>query len=354
MTQSDKPTTRGPRRRDDTTRPPTTRSSARRSVDRRPYPTAPTTTKVSPAKPGGASTQKRSRAAAATPTPATVWACGPTPVDPRATWPPPIIAKIVGSFSKPRDRVVVLPWPATTTPTPLTPVGADGVIDRAPGADGDDDALVAVDIIESLDRWARVIEFPGDVTVTATASKPFWADLVGDPGSDSEALSPRPRSSLDSGALGSLDAADTNVDLVITSLPPEQAVEHHGDLVALLAARLLRVGGILVVLTHCDWSSGELIDPTGAVVAAGQNADLLYLQHVVAPHVPIHNGEFLPALDSSAPDDEARAQHRAAVRGLPAPHRRIHSDVLVFAQPHDQQPLPLTPAAAAFETGVIR
>jgi hypothetical protein len=108
------------------------------------------------------------------------------------------------------------------------------------------------------------------------------------------------------------------------------------------------------VLTHCDWTSGELTDPTGAVVAAGQNADLLYLQHIVALHTPVRDGEFHFADghsdgvhgDRDTDDGDARARHRASVRGLPAPHRRIHSDVLVFAQPHDhRQPTSASPTA---------
>jgi hypothetical protein len=50
---------------------------------------------------------------------------------------------------------------------------------------------------------------------------------------------------------------------------------------------------------------------------------------------------------------QARAEHRAAVRGLPAPHRRLHSDLLVFAQPHEQ-PAPRSVADAVLDTGVIR
>jgi len=62
-----------------------------------------------------------------------------------------------------------------------------------------------------------------------------------------------------------------------------------------------------------------LIDPTGPMVAAAQNADLLYLQHIVAVHLPPHH---------------LRLRH-ATRAGSAGPHQRVHSDVLVFAQPHD-------------------
>jgi hypothetical protein len=91
----------------------------------------------------------------------------------------------------------------------------------------------------------------------------------------------------------------------------------------------LRVGGILAVLTHSDWSRGELVDPTGPVVASAQNADLLYLQHIIALHTPIHGGQFVGHRHGA----EAPTHHRAHGHCLPAPHHRISSDVLVFAQP---------------------
>ena len=74
----------------------------------------------------------------------------------------------------------------------------------------------------------------------------------------------------------------------------------------------------------------------------------------MALHAPVRGGEFFSELDGPAAEDEVRSQHRAAVRGLPSPHRRVHSDVLVFAQPHDHESPPLAPAEQAFETGVLR
>src|SRR2546423_989557 len=56
--------------------------------------------------------------------------------------------------------------------------------------------------------------------------------------------------------------------------------------IGMLAAAALRGGGILAVLTrghHQPTPGAALADPTGAIVAAAQNADLLYLQHIVIP-----------------------------------------------------------------------
>ncbi|MFD1044762.1 hypothetical protein ACFQ1S_03705 [Kibdelosporangium lantanae] len=86
------------------------------------------------------------------------------------------------------------------------------------------------------------------------------------------------------------------------------------------------------------------------MVAAAQNADLLYLQHIIALHTPVRGGQLVADLNASDADTRDRVGQRATVRGLPVPHHRVHSDVLVFAQQHDHR----TPAAQAFETRVIR
>jgi hypothetical protein len=234
------------------------------------------------------------------------------------------------------------------------------VADRAPAADPDAEVADALDALEGLDRSARVVRV-AQQNLIGPASRPFWADLVGDP-QHTPGTAPgdsRPSlSGLDPTVLDGPDTVPADTDLIITSLSPADNRDHTGDLVALVAARMLRVGGILTVITHSDWSRGELIDPTGALVASAQNADLLYLQHIVALHAPLRAGRFatelIPDLDGSAAQAQARMAHRAAVRGLPVPHQRIHSDVLVFAQPHQYEPLSVSPAEQAFTSGVIR
>jgi SAM-dependent methyltransferase len=283
-----------------------------------------------------------------------VWPAGPVPIDLDAAWPTSIIATIVTSFSAPRERVVLLPWPVPPVRLGLAAVGADGVIDHAPGAEADAELADALDAIAGLDRAGRVVCVAADPSVSGPASRPFWADLVAGPDNAPALLSGPTPGSGDSRVATGAPSGVAQVDLIITSLHPEHAGDRASDLVAVLAARLLRTGGILVVLTHCDWIQGELTDPTGTVVASAQNADLLYLQHIVALYTPVRDGEFTEVLDGLAADEHARTRHRAAVRGLPAPHRRVHSDVLVFAQPADHEPPRPAPADAAFETGVIR
>lgn len=344
----------GPKQRGDSTRP----ASTRQGGDRRPYPTASTTTRISPAKPGSTKTRARSEGSAAAPIPATVWTPGAAAVGLDASWPAPIVSAIVSSFSTARARVVLLPWPGATEPARLGVVGAGGVIESASAAVSQSAEAGALEVVENLGRSGRVVRVAAERNLTGPASRPFWADLVGtDAPSLVEASAPAP-SGVDGAVLDGPDAVTADTDLIITSLRPSDSGDHIGDLVALVAARLLRVGGILAVITHSDWSQGELIDPTGGVIASAQNADLLYLQHVVSLHAPVRSGriatELIPDSDGSAAEQQACTAHRAAVRGMPAPHRRVHSDVLVFAQPHDHEPLPAGPAAQAHESGVIR
>jgi hypothetical protein len=225
-----------------------------------------------------------------------VWTSGPTGIDLDATWPPELVEKIVSSFSSTGDKVALLPRSALgSTRSLLGVVGDDGVVRHSPDADPDPGLDDAQHVVERLGRVVHA---------------------------------------------GSHDALE-RADLVIASMHPNRIGDGSSDLVALTAAHVLRSGGILVVLTHCDWTTGELHDPTGQVVASAQNADLLYLQHVVAIHLPVRDGHFQLSdehlASGSSGDEAARGRHRAQVRGLPQPHLRIHSDVLVFAQPHNRQ-----------------
>lgn len=285
------------------------------------------------------------------PTPATVWVRREPPIDLDAGWPTPVVEKIVTSFTDPGGHVVLLPWP---TPIPIT----QALLDRDPTRHHRDepdrelqDALTAA---RSLDRTAQVIRIKPEPGTHHPAARPYWADLVGDPQrvGDTE---PAPRTGgWSTPAPDRFGGAAAGADLVITSLRPEHSGDRAGDRVALAAARLLRTGGILVVLTHCDWSQGQLVDPTGPVIAAAQNADLLYLQHIVVVHAPVRDGEFVIELEGATPDDNPRPRPHAQRHGKTATHRRIHTDLLVFAQPHDHNPPSRTPAASAQQPEPLR
>jgi hypothetical protein len=266
-------------------------------VDFRPYPTAPTRTRRSPANSG----HRETRRGNPSPTPSTIWFT-PTPIQhetaPHATsttattkdvgsappaaprgvpdaepsgaaWPLPVLARVVTSFSEPGAAVLLQPW--TTGPAGAVPA-------------------TTVKAVADLGRRPRL-------------GKPLAAADKADAGC------PHP------------EDTDDRIDLLITDMPARRDAAGQTDPLAQLAARALRLGGILVVLTRCDRAGGVLLDPTGPMVTAGQNADLLYLQHIVAVHLP-------PA------DLRAHPAHPAHGRA-PAPHRHVHGDVLVFARPHD-------------------
>lgn len=133
------------------------------------------------------------------------------------------------------------------------------------------------------------------------------------------------------------------VDLLVVDLGPVAV----GDWFGLTAARRLRPGGTLAVLTRSHRDQWGLLNPTGMVVASCQHADLLYLQHIVlalhdlrptpptitqaspasagsdtAPHEREIAGR---AGDRPEPFDAANASARA---GMPA-----HADLLLFTRP---------------------
>ncbi|GAA1291813.1 hypothetical protein [Saccharothrix xinjiangensis] len=342
MARPDHPDRRPSRRHADADHPTAARPGGRRSGDRRPWPTAPTTTRVSPGKPTAGAAHPRSRGSSSTPTPATVWTAGSHPIDLDATWPTALVERIVTSFSRPAAQVVLLTWPTPGGDRPTAAsAGLDGILAHPSGTGTDTGLTHAVHAVERLDRAARVEHVPVETPATDPVRRPADSDLAAD-SDPAHASGPTvPACVVEPGSHHQRSTSSGGADLVVANLRPQHSGTRGADLAALSAARLLRVGGILVVLTHCDWTAGELTDPTGAVVTAGQNADLLYLQHIVAVHAPVRDGRFhLADLHPNTEDAQDYARHRAPVRGLPAPHRRIHSDVLVFAQPHDHQPPP--------------
>ncbi|WP_433657947.1 hypothetical protein ACQPW1_39455 [Nocardia sp. CA-128927] len=209
--------------------------------------------------------------------PTTIWAAGTDPTQATAGWPIPVVSRAVTEFSHSKAKVILLDWPTH-------PFGSHRNSDAHRSRRTSNDVAA---VVESLDRTVTVID-------AASASGVWVAASCG------------------------------GADLVITNPTPEHHDLNAGDSIAAAAAALLCEAGVLVVLTHSlTTSRGELVDPTSHVVAAAQGADLLYLQHIVA--VPIREDTVLAA----APDFET-------LTPMPV-HRRIHTDVLVFLQPHDFQ-----------------
>ncbi|WP_280264729.1 hypothetical protein [Nocardia wallacei] len=181
--------------------------------------------------------------------PSTLWAAGPEPIRPDDSWPPRILARALLEYSRPGDRVLLIPHQ----------LAADvlvGELDRAP--------------------------------VPAT-DEPQVADS----------------------------------DLIIATTLAGHAEDIRPWMPAEVASSRLRPGGLLVVFTRCRHdSNGELHDLSGDVVTEAQHNDLLYLQHLIA--APVHDGAIV-ATPTDPGDSDSPGE----------PADIVHTDVLVFLQPHD-------------------
>jgi hypothetical protein len=131
-----------------------------------------------------------------------------------------------------------------------------------------------------------------------------------------------------------------SVDVVFADLTPDLTDDDGAPVdgrLGMIAARALRGGGILAVVTRCHPGAGPdgaLLDVTGEVVASAQNADLLYLQHIVIPTEPLRPPRPTDAA-MARPDRDRPAQHE--------PQYEVgHADLLVFARPHTRGAHPTT------------
>jgi len=88
---------------------------------------------------------------------------------------------------------------------------------------------------------------------------------------------------------------------------------------------MLRAGGLLVAVTKNMRRGGRLLDLASITIDAARSAGLGYLQHNIALHAALRDGEPV-----SRPSFWQLSQtHRARAAGLPL-HLVAHEDVLVF------------------------
>ncbi|MFI5589379.1 hypothetical protein ACIA5G_30295 [Amycolatopsis sp. NPDC051758] len=248
-----------------------------------------------------------------------------------------IVGRVTTAFTAPGAHVV------------LVDAGAAALTSAIPGTGRSAEAggLVPAPVLEAvraLGRTVSVLALDTRADAAAAPSRPFWADLVGDSaGSAAAAADPAP-GALGSPAVSGSGGADSRreerADLVLVALPAHVAERVSLDRLTLRAAAVVRRGGIVAVYTHSDGNGERLLDPTGAIVAAAQHADLLYLQHIVALHTPVRAGRLQAGPSALVAAEHDRTAHGATVRGLPVPHLRAHADVLAFAQPADPAPAP--------------
>ncbi|RBQ15320.1 hypothetical protein DP939_36370 [Spongiactinospora rosea] len=97
---------------------------------------------------------------------------------------------------------------------------------------------------------------------------------------------------------------------------------------ALLAA-LVKPGGHLAVITSLHRAGGHVHDPAPDIIDNARQAELTYLQHIVALHVPVRGGRLEPPPAWRVP---APGPATARCAGLPI-STRLHTDVLIFTKP---------------------
>ena len=89
---------------------------------------------------------------------------------------------------------------------------------------------------------------------------------------------------------------------------------------------VLRPGGILAVVTKNTRRKGRTLDLAGLTVALAEQAGFTYLQHVVALHAAVREGDLV-----ARPSFWQRTQtQKAAARG-DAAHLVVHEDLCVFS-----------------------
>jgi hypothetical protein len=176
--------------------------------------------------------------------------------------------------------------------------------------------------------WAALITGPTPPATPDTSAPPV--DAVPGPRHQSDHATPRSQQVTE---VLAPPPSSGSVDVAVADLTANPTAELVADpnvvdgRFVVFAAQALSGGGILAVLTRCrPGRDGRLVDPSGAIVAAAQNADLLYLQHIVIPAGPLR------------PPPSRRHDDRTAVRDEDVDGRGGggiggHIDLLVFAQP---------------------
>ena len=141
-----------------------------------------------------------------------------------------------------------------------------------------------------------------------------------------------------------------------TDLPAQAAGGHRlvvldlgcrglDDRSAAAVAAAVAPGGTLAVLTHSHRNMGRLIDTSGAVIAALQDADLLYLQHIVIVEHPLspRPEPAQPPIPHDPADDTTDGTADDTTHG---PGRGL-VDLTLFVRPGSPPPPALDNGAAA-------
>ena len=239
---------------------------------------------------------------------------------------PALARRIVAEYSRPGDLVVD---PMCGIGTTL--VEAAELDRRAVGVELEDRwarlAVANAEHILTADRWPLVEVITGDAR--------RLPDLLGDHAGTVDLIVFSPPYGCDAGTInrpawqagGRLcDTATLNYG-DHTNLGHARGNTYTQAMAGVYAgcARVLKPGGLLVTVTKNTRRTGRLFDLAGLTVQLTQAAGFAYLQHVIALHAAVRDGDLL-----ARPSFWQLTQTRKArQRGEPA-HLIAHEDVLAF------------------------
>ena len=199
---------------------------------------------------------------------------GRSPAGPRPHSPRPPHGPAQKTRARSRTGLAPVPVPTTVWTLPT----ADDTADDTASTDLPTGAHRAVHT-GLPDRIHRVLTAFGHPATTLILTSPTDGEWIG-PDGDLRASGHRSPADAPTGSAG---GAQRGAQLIVLDLGCRGLDEHCAAAVAAHVAP----GGTLAVLTHSHHAGGRLLDPTGAVIAALQDADLLYLQHVVIVEHPL-------------------------------------------------------------------
>jgi hypothetical protein len=177
------------------------------------------------------------------------------------------------------------------------------------------------------DRIHRVLIAFGHPATTLIFTSPTNGESTGPNDGDLRASGHRSPADV---AMESAGGAQRGAQLIVLDLGCRGLDEQS----AAAVAADLAPGGTLAVLTHSHHTGGRLLDPTGAVIAALQDADLLYLQHIVIVEHPLSPQPEHTQPEHTRPTvtDTAVTQPGATQPGATQPGRGL-VDLTLFIRP---------------------
>jgi hypothetical protein len=235
------------------------------------------------------------------------------------------IVKVVNTYTMPGDQVLLLAGP--------TPCG-DPKGGRGQFAAGRRESVSGMlpGLIEAAGTAARLGR-PTEACTTehvvgvrsAAARPPSDPKLAHRPtpqSADSEPTDHRPARHQD----GPTESGTDRFDAVIVMVDPRAT----DWVLTVVWNTLLAPSGILAFITHSDHVAGRWTDPSILLAQTARHAGLAEIDRIALLEVPVRDGAL------ASPASSWAAMTLTAPTGEPR-HVRVHSDLLVFAQPQPEE-----------------